>query len=293
MRRRPGILTLLCLATAIGGCGGAGNSPTTGATVSSGPDGTTVDEGAIRETISALATETDPDLCDRSLTQNFLDQSYPPAGAGALEDCRHQQLPAYKLEASGVRFDDVSVDGDAATASFELLGPDVGGSRSTVGLIRDSAGIWRVDDVIAAKVVDERRFLTSLRASAMNGPGGLSAAHADCVVAGVAKIPVPEIERRAVSDNRNLPVPIVADCLGEGSVTAAVAELVRGTLAADPDYGAFAGCAGRHLAGAITLEQAGEFLRAEDRDTVRLLTAKALADCGAGSGAGPAEHSLT
>lgn len=287
---------------ALAACGGdpgpstasSGPAPTTAtatSTTSTAGGEEAAGAAAVRETITALATNADPDLCEEAMTQHFLDQSYPPAGAGALEQCRTQQRPAYKLEAEGVRFEAVSVAGSRATVSFELLGPDVGGSLYTMSVLEED-GAWRVDDLKDAQVEDRTRFDESLRSTATNGPGGLSAEQADCIVTAAGGLSDAEIERRAVSDHHYLPISIVADCVGDGSEIGAVAEFVRRTLQDSHAYAAFADCAGRKVSEIVSPAQAEAFLRAESREVVQAATARALRACGAAS-TGPPEGTLT
>jgi hypothetical protein len=277
MRFGPGGIALLALA-ALAGCGGGSGGRIEG-TTAGGPDD---DETAIRSTLTRIATLADPALCIEAATQGYIDEAFPPAGEGALQECRRAQRPDSKLLADHVDVKEVEIDGNEATATFEPVGPHVGGAERTVSLLQDGEGVWRVDELTGAEITDRSRFLDSFRADAMYGQGGLSGEQADCLVRAVGAIPEDEIERRAVSSDPAVPTSILADCVGDGSAVGAVVELFRRYTAEDPDYSAYTACASRRLAAVLNETEARAYLAQEDRVTVAALSGKVLASCGAG-----------
>src|SRR3954471_16459631 len=98
MRIGPWGISLLA-AAALAGCGGGGSGAgTEAATTAAAAD----DEDAIRTTLTRIATVADPALCTEAATQGYIDKAFPPAGEGALQECRRAQRPDSKLLADHV-----------------------------------------------------------------------------------------------------------------------------------------------------------------------------------------------
>jgi hypothetical protein len=283
---------------ALAACGGGGaetggtTAPATTSTTSTRPQGTTLDDQAdVRETIAGLSEKADPDACTEAMTDRFVDASYPPAGPGAVDECRNAQKPGSKILAEDVRFGTIEIDGNEATATFAEIGPDVGGTRGRVRLLQDGAGVWRVDELLDLQIIDRRRFEVATRAGLTQGPGALHGDRAACVMDAVGRIPTPKLERLA--ESHEFPVPILADCLGGGSVRAAALAVVRAGLGDSRRYADHAGCAVRHLGRVLSADQARAYLGQEDRQLLQALVARALAACGAISPLGDGEQSVT
>lgn len=238
------------------------------------------DDAAIREVVTALLMENDQGICDEAMTQRYIDQNYPPAGEGALADCRALQSPDLKVEADSVRFERIEVTGDRGTASAEAVGADVGGAVVKFALVRAEEGEWRLDRVERVEIVDREQFEQALRAEGTGGSAQLGEAQAGCIANQVAKLPETEVERR-LARTPAVPVAVLISCLGDGTAVGAVASLVRDSLEGDPETEPISACSTAVFSGDLAREDALAFLRAEDRETVRNLTSEALEECGA------------
>jgi hypothetical protein len=225
------------------------------------------------------------------MTERWVDAAYPPAGPGALEDCRDAQKPGSKILAEGVRFGSIEVDGNEAVATFEELGPDVGGSRGRVRLLQDGDGVWRVDELLDFEITDRRRFLAATRAGFTHGPASIHGPRLACMMDAVAGIPIPALERRA--EAHTFPVSVFARCLGDGSLRRAALAVVALGLRDSPHFAEHADCAVKRLGRVLNTAEARAYLAREDRETVLGLITRALASCGAISPLGNGEQSVT
>jgi hypothetical protein len=281
----------VALAATLAGCGG-GDAETAPTPTTTRAEGSTVeDQAAIRETLERLAEKADPEACSDAMTVRWVDASYPPSGSGALQECRSAQKPGTKVLAEGVRFGDIEIDGNEATATFSELGPDVGGTRGRVRLLQDGDGVWRVDELLELRITDRERFLAATRAGLSHGPGAIRGRPADCMIAALGRIPTPVLERRAQA--HSFPVSILADCLGDGDPREAALAIVRYALDASPRFNEHADCALRRLDGALSTADARAYLAQEDRVTMQGLVGRALAACGAVPPLGGGERSVT
>jgi hypothetical protein len=273
------------------GCGaGGGTDSSSTDSVAPSQEGDAI---AISRTITDLATKADPDLCTDALTQNWVDESYPPSGPGALAECRHSQEPGFKVEAESVHYGEIDVDGNTAKATFRMIGSGVGGAQRTVTLLQDGEGVWRVDELVDVKIINDDAFLEAVRVNARYGPGGLSGRQARCLSDEIAKVPHAVLERRAVSDDRGVSIPIISECVGGGSATGAVVELTRRYLADDPKFAKYADCASDRVAEVLNPTQARAYLGQEDRNFVQTLVGRALDACGAGPAIPPEDATTT
>jgi hypothetical protein len=284
-------LAVAC-AIAVAGCGGGtgGESPTTTTGGDAGAS-TMEDQGAIRATVERIAEKAEPAICTEAMTEKWVDDSYPPAGAGALADCRDAQKPGTKILAKGVRFGSIEVDGNEAVAVFEERGPDVGGAEGRIRLLQDGAGVWRVDELLDVRIVDRDRYFQAARAGLVRDPAGLDDDRADCMIGELQRLPNAALERLSVTNHS--PVRVFATCLGDGSVRRAALALVRLALADSQRYRENAGCAVARLDRLLNASQARAYLGQEDREVFQALVAHALAACGAVPPLRGDERSLT
>lgn len=271
---------IAALALLAAGCSDEEVTPTdpSTSTTSTAVD-TAADVAEIRATIATLATENEPGLCEEALTQRYLDENFPPAGPGALEDCQFSQRPEYKLEADSISFESVDVTGETATATFAISGGQGDGTVATIELAQSGDGVWQLDRTVQLEIVDRERVDAALLAVATNGPGALTAAEATCVLLDASSLSDETLERRAVRGSTFLPVKITIPCIGDGTPVGAAAEIARRSLASDPDFKPLAACVARRIAGELTEDDAIAFFAAEDRTTLELLRNQAIDAC--------------
>jgi hypothetical protein len=114
---------------AIAGCGGGGGS----------------DEDDVKDTITTAFTSNDPEVCDL-ITQSLTEELSGETGDKAVETCREQAQQGEPSDS--VEFSDVSVDGDTASATFDVSG---GGSPGHIEaqLVKED-GDWKIDKVSAS-----------------------------------------------------------------------------------------------------------------------------------------------
>ena len=135
MQLRKLALFLLVGAAAMGtlgiaGCGGGGGS----------------DEDDVKDTITTAFTSDDPEVCDL-ITQSLTEELSGETGEKAVETCREQAQQGEPSDS--VEFSDVSVDGDTASAAFDVSG---GGSSGHIEaqLIKED-GDWKIDQLQATE----------------------------------------------------------------------------------------------------------------------------------------------
>ncbi len=135
------------------------------AVMASGCGAPTAPESEITDAVESAATSTDPSYCRETVTISYLEQRSGYEGETALIDCL-QRSGVSDGTPSVVRVDEVTVDGDVATASAVHQGGWYDGATLRFRLIED--GDWRVDELLAIEDFDRkaylRQYLASLRA---------------------------------------------------------------------------------------------------------------------------------
>ena len=264
-------LGALCAALAVGGCGSGGSGGSDASSTTAG------DEEAIRATITEILLEGRPALCSEAMTEDFVDQVYAPPGDGALLECRYWST--HRVVPERIEFSRVEVDGDSAHATYEASGNGLGGTESTLALIREDDA-WLLDEYTEAEITDRELFEVGL-VTTLTGRGGiLEESQARCLADASRDISEERLERLAVQPARQFPVSLIRRCVGDGSATGAAAELVRLQFEREPEYAGYARCVSRFVAAKLTTPDALALLRSEDRDTIAVLTKEALLRCG-------------
>lgn len=138
------IAALAALALAALGCGEKSEPPTTGPVITqtTGTD-TRADEQAVRT--AAIAFLVSPDavaICDQGITARLLQQGY-----GDRKRCLSTRKP--RTLAENVTIGSLQLgEAGGATVIATARGGDYGkGEKVTMRLVRDAAGLWRVDAV--------------------------------------------------------------------------------------------------------------------------------------------------
>ena len=131
MQLRKLVLFLLVGAAALGtlgvtGCGGGGGS----------------DEDDVKDTITTAFTSDDPEVCDL-ITQSLTEELSGETGDKAVETCREQATQGEPSDS--VDFGEVSVDGDKASADFDVSGGSSAGHIEAQLVNED--GDWKIDEI--------------------------------------------------------------------------------------------------------------------------------------------------
>ncbi len=219
------------LVVAATGCGGGNGDGTTGAS-----EGTTADTGsserAVDETLELVFTTAEPDQCTDGFTLRALYQLSPGL---RLEDdpiavCRKNIDPG--ASAKSIKVTDLEVDGDHATATVTPAGGGFAGARLEVSLV-DSDG-WKLDRIDRMKILDRDEYLATTKAQIAQFTGKfVSGSGTRCLVSYVRTHATNEdLEDYYVTGDRGYAFDAIRKCLGAGTDTLAIVDIVTTQLEA-------------------------------------------------------------
>jgi hypothetical protein len=192
-------LLLLASALALSACGGGGSS-------SGGGSG---DEGAIEETITASATESDPSKCTELQTQEFNEQDEGVSGAKATEVCE-ESAEASEEQAESVDISEIKVEGETATANAAIEGSGLNGQTVELELVKEE-GNWKMNQFLGFAEFDGQTLSESLEEQ-LTGAEGVSDEEAKCIGEGFSEMSQGEAEEIAFEHNLELVNTLVEGC---------------------------------------------------------------------------------
>lgn len=115
--------------------------------------------GEVEEAIETAATTTNPADCDKTQTQNFMEQANGESGTAAVKNCEEE---ARKEEnAESVKISNVEVEGSKATADVVLVGgKSIDGQTIEVALVKDGDQ-WKLDEIVKFTKFDKTKLIES------------------------------------------------------------------------------------------------------------------------------------
>jgi hypothetical protein len=191
-------LVVLLACALVGGCGGDNDD----------------DAEQIREVVRLSMTTDDPEGdCQERLSDSLIERTY-----GSRSRCeRVQREDDDGADADSVEFATVEVDGNEATAEFEVRGGEVDGAEGALELVRED-GDWRIDDVSLG-------LLRSLVDIGLRSTEGLPSGGLECVRRELEDLPDAEFRDLAygligeTQEAGRRTLELLASCEGEGGVS--------------------------------------------------------------------------
>jgi hypothetical protein len=142
---RHRLLLLTCLAIAV----------FTLAACGSGDDETS----EVEDVIVTSATTTDPADCEKTQTQQFMEQISRESGDAAVESCEADAKDDEGV--NGAEVSAVEIDGSNATAEAALTGGGLDGQVVEVALVKDGDQ-WKMDEVVKFTDFDHAHLVEGL-----------------------------------------------------------------------------------------------------------------------------------
>lgn len=185
---------LAALACALGACGGNDSTHSK-------------DEQAVRAVVKEGMTTSDPDVCARLLTQQFIEQTTLETGAAAIRSCRKD---AGSAASASLTIDRVAVSGDRAAADIRPKGGSLPFKTATLGL-RKTAGSWKIDR-LKGGTLDRAALARVMHDQLTAPPDELAVKTVDCAVQDLRNTADSEIVRAYVKPAPRVLVIPVAVC---------------------------------------------------------------------------------
>lgn len=113
----------------------------------------------VEDVIVTSATTTDPADCEKTQTQQFMEQISRESGDAAVEACEADAQDDEGLD--GAEVSAIEVDGSNATAEAALTGGGLDGQAVEVALVKDGDQ-WKMDEVVKFTDFDHAHLVDGL-----------------------------------------------------------------------------------------------------------------------------------
>lgn len=151
-------------------------------------------------TLDRAITSTDPSYCGDAVTEPYLEQTEGSPGAVAFRACI-EDAGDTASRADAIEVDDVTVDGQAATATVTYRGGSLDGSTMVLSLI-EVDGEWLLNRVERFVHLDRSALSQDFRRQFDDELNRFSHRAAECALARIDKLPTHQLEAILLSGDR-------------------------------------------------------------------------------------------
>jgi hypothetical protein len=164
------------------------------------------DERQVRRAIEAVATSADPRYCDQRMTERYLEHTTGEERPFADEICESQ---ASVQPADSLDTDEISVDGNRATALVTYSGGPLDGSTVELQLVKVDDE-WKLDRVLSIPHLDREKRRVAWRESLLEL--GYSQRAVDCALQRERRLPDVGVEQLILENGGAVLTQIAIEC---------------------------------------------------------------------------------
>jgi hypothetical protein len=202
MPRTRWLIPLLLLAAApflLAACGGDDDD-----------SGSSQDEDDITAVIEESVSTTDPAGCTELQTQTFVEQTSFETGDAAIAQCEEDAAETAD-DPDSVEVSDISVDGEAATASVTFAGGAFDGSTVLLDLVKEGDQ-WKLNEITDIPEFNFEGFITAFTEQT-EAEGEIPPQIAECIVQSFETAGADQIKEVILSGDGEQLTGIFSECL--------------------------------------------------------------------------------
>ena len=149
------------------------------------------DESQIEDAVVTSATSTDPAVCKKLATQQFMEQTTQSEGSKAVKACEEEASNDEGADTATVA--NIEVVGSQASADVALSGGGFDGQEVEVTLVKEGDQ-WKLDEVAAFVKFDEAKMIETLEKGFAKPSNKASKGVASCVIKSFEEAPQAKFE---------------------------------------------------------------------------------------------------